>query len=126
MAVIAAWIFVGLAAVVVAFQVALLAGAPWGHLTQGGRRTGRLPTSGRSLAAVSVVVLVAFALVVTARSGVALPAWQPTARYLVWVVVAYGALGVLANAATPSAAERRLWLPVTVVMLAASLVVAFA
>jgi len=29
---------------IIAFQVALVAGAPWGHLTQGGRHQGTLAT----------------------------------------------------------------------------------
>jgi hypothetical protein len=124
MTVVAAWTFIGLVAVVAAFQVALVAGAPWGHLTQGGRHAGPLPASGRAVAAVSIAILLGFAVVVAARAGFTLPAWQPTTRYLVWAVVAYGVLGTFANAVTPSAAERRLWLPIAVAMLVTSLAVA--
>src|SRR6056297_1027025 len=41
MIVVAAWSFAVLAALVVAFQIALAAGAPWGRFTQGGVHTGR-------------------------------------------------------------------------------------
>ena len=51
------------------------------------------------------------------------PEWQPMSRTLIWVVVTYCALGVLANAATPSRWERRLWLPVVFGMLVSSVIV---
>jgi hypothetical protein len=40
-------------------------------------------------------------------------------------VVAYCALGCLANAAMPSRRERQLWLPVVIAMLICSLAVAW-
>ena len=47
---------------VVAFQVALIAGAPWGRLTQGGLYEGALPTWGRAAAGVSIFILIALGL----------------------------------------------------------------
>jgi hypothetical protein len=108
--------------VVVAFQVALILGAPWGAWTQGGAVTGSLPASGRAVAAVSVVVLVTFAVGLLGRGG-----WGPLAAHrraagiVSWVALAYGVVAVVANAATPSAAERMLWLPFSVLLLAAEL-----
>jgi hypothetical protein len=43
-----------------------------------------------------------------------------SARLATWGVVVYSALGVLANAATPSAPERALWLPVALLMVVTS------
>lgn len=96
---------------VVAFQLALTAGAPWGALTQGGRVAGVLPVGARAVALLSAVILSFFIVVVRARAA-------RTARFprVVWVVVAYCALGIIANAATPSPAERALWLPVVSLM----------
>lgn len=54
---------------VVVFQLALLAGAPWGALTQGGRTSGVLPDGARAVAAFSAVLLMAFILVVRAGPG---------------------------------------------------------
>lgn len=124
MVTLAAWTFVVLAALVVAFQVALVAGAPWGRLTMGGRFPGRLPRGMRSVAAFSALLLVAFAVMVAGRAGLALPGTSLVAPWSVWIVVGYAVLGVVANAATPSRGERALWLPVTLAMLACSLVVA--
>jgi hypothetical protein len=44
--------------------------------------------------------------------------------WLAWVPVIVSALSVIMNAATRSRVERRLWLPVAIVMLASSLLVA--
>jgi hypothetical protein len=103
----AAKIFIALTTVVVAFQLALAAGAPWGELTMG-----------------SAVLLGGFGLVVAARAGLALPRWRRPAGRLIWVVVAYTVVGVGLNAATPSARERVLWLPVALVLAACALLVA--
>lgn len=80
---------------VVVFQLALLAGAPWGALTQGGRTSGVLPDGARAVAAFSAVLLMAFILVVRARAGLRVPTWRcaqvgssgvlwPTARLVSW------------------------------------------
>jgi hypothetical protein len=49
---------------------------------------------------------------------------DPGLETLVWVVVTYRALGVIANALTPSPWERIIWLPITLLLLGCSLVVA--
>jgi hypothetical protein len=97
------------------FQLALVAGAPWGALTQGGRVPGVLPIHARLLALLSAIALVGFVHVV--RSHAAGRRHYPRA---IKVVVAYCVLGVVANAATPSSAERQLWLPVVTLMLLTS------
>lgn len=107
-----------------AFQLALAAGAPWGHLTWAGRFPGRLPNTMRGVALASAILLGLMALIVAARAGIAAPQWSSASATLIWMVVGYCALGVVANAVTPSRSERRLWLPVAGVMLVSSLVVA--
>lgn len=124
MVTLAAYLFALLAAVLALFQLALAAGAPWGHLTQGGSHPGRLPPSNRAMAAASVVLSAAFAGVVLARAGALAPGWQEASRPWAWCVVGLSALSLLANAASRSRAERRLWVPVALLMLATSVVVA--
>ncbi len=111
--------FSALSGIAIAFQLALVAGAPWGALTQGGRVAGSLPASGRAIALVSAALLALFIYFVRGRAA-------PVARFrsAVWVVVGYSALGIVANAATPSTAERALWLPIVSLMFLASLHVA--
>lgn len=123
---IAALLFVAASCVVGAFQIALALGAPWGELTLGGRWRGSLPLVVRLIPLLSVVLLACFCAVLLARAGLALPQYGSLSRTLVWFVVAYCTLGSIANAATPSKRERKLWLPVVLSMLTSSLVVAMA
>ena len=110
----------------VLFQLALAAGMPWGNLAWGGKFPGELPVYMRAASIASALLLLGFGMVVLARSGIALSHWQPVSRVLVSVVVGYCALGVIANALTPSAWERIIWLPTTMLLLACSIVVATA
>jgi uncharacterized membrane protein SirB2 len=119
-----ALLFGALSLVVAAFQVALVLGAPWGEYTLGGRWSGALPVAVRVLPGLSAVLLLFFAVVVAARAGVAFPSIAEFAFTGVWAVVAYCALGSIANAFTPSRRERMIWLPVVLGMLVLSLVVA--
>lgn len=98
---------------VVLFQLALVCGAPWGHLTQGGQVSGALPLKGRALAVLSAVLLVAMGYAML--SAVGQGAWP---RWTGWAAVSVSALSSVANWATPSRPERRLWGPITTAMLA--------
>jgi len=98
---------------VIGFQIALIVGAPWGRITQGGQVDGPLPRRGRILAAVSIFILAFMALSVLSTAGMAVD-WP---KWTVWVALAVQALSALANWITPSAPERRLWGPITTVML---------
>ncbi|GAB4087563.1 hypothetical protein [Hydrogenophaga soli] len=120
----AALIFAIASSVAVLFQVALALGAPWGEFTLGGRWRGRLPGAVRLIPLVSIALLGLFCWVVLARAGfqVLMPGGLPP--WVVWVAVAYCALGCIANAISPSRRERQLWLPIVATMLLTSIVVA--
>ena len=118
----AAIVYAGLSLIVACFQAALVLGAPWGALTWGGRFVGVLPGSMRAAAALSMFLMLAFAWMLLSRAHVV--RHRPAARPLAWVVVVYSVIGVLANAATPSAWERIIWLPIVSLMLLCSLIVA--
>ena len=121
---IAAIAFTALSTVVVVFQLALAFGAPLGDVTMGGRYRGALPRHIRVVPALSAVLITGFAAVVLARAGMAFVELQVLSTKLIWVVVAYCAVGSLANYITPSKWERALWFPMVAVMLACSLIVA--
>jgi hypothetical protein len=120
----AALLFALASSVVCAFQVALAFGAPWGEFTLGGRWRGSLPPKVRLVPLFSLVLLVGFAAVIVARANIAFPLLHEQSRHLAWVVVSYCALGSFANSITPSKRERNLWLPIVLLMLASSTVVA--
>jgi len=120
----AALAFAVVVAGVVAFQLALALGAPWGSYAMGGAFPGRFPARMRVAAVVQAVLLALTAAVVLARAGLILPGWSDAAGWLIWVVVAVSLAAVVLNAISPSAGERRIWVPVAVAMLVLSVVVA--
>ena len=120
----AAIIYAVATAGVIAFQVALALGAPWGAYAMGGASPGRLPPAMRVAALVQAAVLGALAVVVLSHAGLALPTLARAYPWLIWIAVAVSALSVLLNAITRSAGERRVWLPVALVLLLCSVTVA--
>lgn len=121
---IAALVFAIAAIGVVAFQLALALGAPWGRYAMGGAFPGRLPPPLRVAAAVQAVVIALLAVAVLSAAGLALPEVAVTFPWLVWVAVVVSALAVVLNAVSRSAGERRIWVPVASVLLVSSLLVA--
>jgi hypothetical protein len=121
---VAAIIFAVVAGAVVAFQLALAAGAPWGTYAMGGAYPGRLPPPLRIAAVVQAVVIGLLAVVVLSDAGLVLPDLALSLPWLVWVPVAVSAIAVVLNAISRSAGERRIWVPVAIVLLACSLIVA--
>lgn len=117
-------VFAAVTLVVVGFQLALAAGAPWGAYAMGGAFSGRMPPAMRVAAVIQALVLAALALVVLSAAGLTVSGMVRGVPWLAWVPVAVSALAVVMNAATRSAVERRLWLPATLVLLLCSLGVA--
>ena len=110
---------------VIAFQIALAAGAPWGEVAMGGAFPGQFPPPLRVAALVQATLLAGMAAVVLARAGVILPRWRRASRWLVWFVVAFSALSFVLNLFTPSALERAIWAPTGLILLLSSAIVAF-
>jgi hypothetical protein len=121
----AALIYAIISAGVVAFQIALAAGAPWGALAMGGAFPGQFPPALRIAALIQAALLVGIAAVVLARAGLILPGWSRVSRWLVWFVVAFAALSLILNLITPSAGERAIWAPTAFLLLISSGIVAF-
>lgn len=121
---IAASVYVIVSIVVILFQFALAAGAPWGNFAMGGAYPGQFPPELRVAAVVQAIILALLALVVLSRAGITLQKWSRTSRWLIWVVVAFSAISLVLNAITPSAGERAIWAPVALIMLTCSVLVA--
>lgn len=121
---IAALVFALATLVVIGFQVALAAGAPWASYAMGGQRTGRYPPAMRAAALVQAVLLAVLAVVVLDAGGVIALGWAAAIPWLAWIPVIVSLASAIANAATRSVVERRLWLPVAIVMLLSSVIVA--
>lgn len=111
---------------VILFQIGLALGAPWGAYAMGGVNPGRFPPTLRVAAAVQALVIALLAVVVLSDADLVLPAVANEFGWLIWLAVGFSAVSVVLNAITRSSVERRLWLPVTAVMLLSSLLVAVA
>ena len=121
---IAASIYTVVAAGLTLFQLALAAGAPWGEFAMGGAFPGQFPPTMRVAAVIQAALIAGMATVVLARAGIFFTGWMRRARWLIWIVVGYGVIGLVLNLITPSAGERALWAPVALVMLVSSVIVA--
>ena len=110
---------------VVAFQIALAAGAPWGAYAMGGAFPGQFPPALRIAAMIQALLLAGMAAVILARAGLILPRWSRVSRWLAWVVVAFAAVSLVLNLITPSAGERVIWVPTALLLLISSALVAF-
>jgi len=120
-----AYVFTALSAIVIVFHVALVAGAPWGAATLGGRYKGKLPTIGRIISTGSIAVLVLFIVAVLHHARLLSVPILDGMDWPVWMVFGYSVLGVIMHLATPSNIERWLWLPVLVLMMLCSGIVAW-
>ena len=110
---------------VVAFQIALAAGAPWGAYAMGGASPGQFPPALRIAAIIQALLVAGMAAVILARAGLVLPGWSQLSHWLVWIVVALTAFSLVLNLITPSAGERAIWTPIIALLLISSLIVAF-
>jgi hypothetical protein len=121
---VAAVVFAIVTSGAIVFQIALALGAPWGKYAMSGAFPGRLPTAMRGAAVVQALVLGVLALVVLAHAGLIDIPIVRELPWLIWVAVAFSAVSLALNAISRSAGERRIWVPVAMVMFGSSLVVA--
>ena len=123
--VIAALVQAVIALGVAVFQIALVAGAPWGEYTMGGQHPGKLPGQFRVTAAVSAIIMVAQSGHYLAQAGILNPALSPGQNAIVnWFWFGFAVLGLIVNSISRSKKERNLWVPVLLVSAACTLLVA--
>jgi len=120
----AAIVFALFTAGVIAFQLALAAGAPWGEYAMGGAYPGQFPPALRIAAIIQAALLAGLIMVVLLRAGVLATKRFRLVSRLAWVVVAFNVVAFTLNTITPSAGERAIWAPVTLVLLVCSVIVA--
>ena len=119
-----AFFYAAISAGVVAFQLALAAGAPWGAYALGGMFPGQFPLALRIAALAQAALIAGMAAVVMWRAGLICGGWSRASRWLVWIVVAFAGVSLILNLITPSAGERAIWAPVALLLLGSSAVVA--
>lgn len=108
---------------VAVFQLALIAGRPWGRLAWGGGHV-VLPTHLRISSAVSIGIYGLIAAAMLDRAGV-LP-WLPLAisQPLAWTIAGYFGLGIGLNLASRSRPERLVMSPIVALLCLLSVVIA--
>ncbi|WP_124113560.1 hypothetical protein [Paenibacillus xylanexedens] len=117
-------VFTVLILVVILFQVALAVGVPWGDYAMGGKFPGKYPISMRFTCIVQIAILAFIDTIVLSKAGLLWPQWSVFARTAIWFIVGYLVLGTILNLITRSVWERRIWAPVTLLMLISSVIVA--
>jgi hypothetical protein len=122
----AAFLFAAISAGVVAFQLALAAGAPWGAYALGGVSPGQFPLALRIAALGQAALIAGMAAVVMWRAGLIFRGSCHASRWLVWMVVACSGVSLALNLMTPNAEERAIWAPVALLLLVSSAVVEIA
>ena len=90
----------------------------------GGAFSGQFPPTLRVAAVIQAALIVGMVTVVLARVGIFFTGWVRRTRWLIWVVVGYGVIGLILSLITTSTGERALWAPVALVMLVSSVIVA--
>jgi hypothetical protein len=121
----AAYAMVVIQICVALFQLALILGAPMGEYTMGGKNVGRLPNNLRLASAISMIVNLAIAGHYLAQTGLLNPLLPADLNQIAnWSLVAFTALGLLLNSISRSKKERKLWVPVLVLAVICSVIVA--
>lgn len=107
------------------FQIALALGAPMGEYAFGGQHSGRLPARFRVASAVTVLVYLGIAGHYLAQIGVFQPLLEPQLNNIAnWILVGFNGLGLLMNSISRSAKERKMWVPVALLLLVCSVFIA--
>lgn len=110
--------------IVILFQVALAVGVPWGEYAMGGKFPGKYPISMRFACIVQIAILAFMGIIVLSKAGLLWPRWYSFSDIVIWFIVGYMVLGTILNLITRSVWERRIWAPVTLLMLISSIMVA--
>jgi hypothetical protein len=116
--------FSALIGIVILFQLALAAGMPWGSFAMGGKFPGKFPPAMRFAALFQVIMLALLASIVLSKSGFMFPNWSPFANKAIWFVVIFSVIATIMNMITKSKWERRIWAPVSLLLLVTSITVA--
>jgi hypothetical protein len=121
----AAYVYAVLTGIVIGFQLALTAGAPWGAYAMAGKYPGKYPLKMRVFAVAFTPVLAVQTAVVLSHARIAFNPLAEFSEWAIFVVFGLGCLSAIMNIITPSKKERMLWGPVSCVMAGCAGIVAF-
>lgn len=112
-----------LLAVLAVFQIALIFGAPLGHMAWGGQHR-VLPKGLRTGSAFSILIYVLFGLVLLERAGMAGFFGREEAHFGAWAIAVYGLVGAGLNAISRSRPEKLVMTPLALLLAGLSAFVA--
>ncbi len=121
---IATILFLVLISAVIIFQLALIIGMPLGEYAMGGKFQGKLPFAMRVAAVIQILILFFFMIIVTTKSGWLFQQYYVYSKTAIWFVVAFSILATVLNLITPSKKERKIWAPVSIMLLICSVIIA--
>jgi len=121
---IAAIVFALLIAVVILFQFALVIGFPWGEYAMGGKFKGKYPVPMRIAAVVQIFIYLFFGVVVLSKAKLYFEDFYSIAVSGIWFIVGICVLATILNFITKSEVEKRIWAPVSLLLLVSSIIVA--
>lgn len=110
--------------IVILFQLMLALGMPWGSYAMGGKFPGKYPPAMRVASLFQTIILVFIALIVLSNSELTFPSWYTFTNIAIWFVVAFSMIATILNLITRSVWERRIWAPISVLLLITSIIVA--
>jgi len=122
---ISAYVFTMLSIILVLFQFGLTIGMPWGKASMGGKYPGKYPSKMRIVSLINIFVLSIIATIVLIKADIIFPRLKSFSNVAIYFIVGFFVLATILNLITPSKIERKIWLPVAVVLLVTSIIVAF-
>jgi len=102
----------------------LAIGMPWGEYAMGGYYPGRFPWKLRLSAIIQGILLIIFAFIVLDKADLFRLEYFSIPSIAIWFVVAFSILTSILNFITKSIKEKKLWFPVSILLLITSLIVA--
>ena len=121
----AVWLAVVSLSFTALFQLALVLGAPLGEYAFGGQHRGRLPIGFRIGSAISALVYLGIAGHYLAQIGIFNQLLPNSLNSLVnWGIVGLTVLSLILNSISRSKLERKLWVPVILLLLTCSVIIA--
>lgn len=117
-------IFTCLVGIILIFQLALVFGAPLGAYTLGGK-AGKLSRGKRIYLLLEVVLTILALLIVYVQSQLIIQTYYNFANWAIWFVVAFYLFISLTHMINRNQWQRCIWAPVYIVLLTASVFIAF-
>jgi hypothetical protein len=117
-------LFIVFMAITALFQLALAMGAPWGKIAMAGKYPGKFPNKMRIVAVFQMFILLFFIWIALVKTGHVNPEWKNFSDSFIWAVFGFSLVATILNTITPSKWERIIWMPISIILLVSSTIIA--